>query len=376
MTKPIIIIIGLFFFTTTVVFGQEPIDITDQTIKLGGFKEEELYFGFATGDKIIFNFEEANNKELKEVEIVEYPTNSKFSDYKTKRVDNKTISVTKQGVYIFRLKNSALGGRICKIKIQRIPASEETKNFNSTVTWENQQETTYNTYTKDVIVSYDTIYVQKSKKELIKTDTIFTPLFDKTLRVHSETAIGKIQYTYATAEFPQNAYYPNQFNPYKSTEVICWTYWIGVGQKAAEEYVKTNKNLSSGITALGAMTGYGALASLAVTGISMFSNTNIGDNVRYKFYGIQNGQEIIFDYGNVVSASGRNEKVKQGSFSIELFNDNFRDGIDVNLKMVVMQVTKTWEDTQYTEQKVTPKYEKQILSEPVIKTVRVPVTGQ
>src|SRR5690606_8576071 len=130
---------------------------------------------------------------------------------------------------------------------------------------------------------------------------------------------GKSQYTYATAEFPQNTYYPSQFNPYKSTEVICWTYWIGVGQKAAEEYAKANKNLSSGITALGAMTGYGALASLAVTGISMFSNTNIGDNVRYKFYGIQNGQEITFDYGNVISASGRNEKVKQGSFSIELF---------------------------------------------------------
>lgn len=375
MTRTTIFIIGLFLWTTT-AFGQEPVDVTDQTIKLGGLKEEQLYFGFAAGDKIVFSFKEAENKELNEIEIVEYPNNSKFSDYKTKQLDNKTITVTKQAVYIFRFKNSALAGRICKIKIQRIPASEESRNFNSTVTWETKQETTYNTYTKDVIVGYDTTYVQKTKKELVKTDTAFNPLFDKTIRVHSETAIGKTQYSYATVELPKNTYYPNQLYPYKSTEVICWTYWIGVGQKAAEEYEKANENLSQGISAVGALTGYGALASLAVTGISMFGNSNIGDNIRYKFYGTMNGQEVTIDYGNVVTASGRNEKVKQGSFGVELFNDNFRDGIDVNLKMVVMQVSKTWEDIPFTEQKVTPRYEKQTFSDPIIKTFKVPVTGQ
>lgn len=368
-------IIGLFLWTGT-VHGQELLDVTEQTVKIGGFKEEELYFGFAAGDKIVFSFQETDNKEMKEIEIVEYPDHSKFSDYKTKKIENKTIHVSKTGVYIFRFKNSAIGGRICKIRIQRIPASEETKSFSSTVTWETRQETTYNTYTKDVIVGYDTTYIQKTKKELIKIDTIFTPLFNKTLRVHSETAIGKEQYTYAVAELPKNTYYPNQFNPYKSTEVVCWTYWLGVGQKTAAEYEKVNQNLSSGIMAIGELTGYGALAAFAATGISIFSNTNIGDNVHYKFYGIQNGQEITFDHGNVVTASGRNEKVKQGSFSIQLFNDNFRDGIDVTLKMIAMQVTKIWEDIQYTEQKVTPRYQKQTFSDPVIKTSTVPVITQ
>lgn len=375
MKKNLSILIGLFL-TATTAFGQQVIDVTDQTIRLGGNKEEELYYGFAEGDKIVFSFEEAGNKDLKEVEIVEYPNNSRFSDYKTKRIDSKTITVNKTGVYIFRFKNSALSGRVCKIKIQRIPASEVTQNFNTTVTWITKQDTTWNTYTKDIIIGYDTTYIQKTKKDLVKIDTTFTPLFDKTLRVHSETAIGKSQYTYANVELPQNTYFPNQFNPYKSTEVICWTYWIGVGQKAAEEYEKANKNFSSGLTAIGALTGYGALASLAVTGISMFGSTNVGDNVRYKFYGIQNGQEVTFDFGNVVTASGRNEKVKQGSFSVELFNDNFRDGIDVNLKMVVMQVTKTWEDVKYTEQKVTPRTEKQIFRDPVITTKKIPTVGQ
>lgn len=186
MKHKFLTLVGLFFLLTLNSYGQqEPLDVTDQTIKLGGLKEEELYFGFAAGDKIVFNFKEADNKELKEIEILEYPNNSKFSDYKTKLVENKTITVSKQGVYIFRFKNSALAGRICKIKIQRIPASDETKNFNSTVTWETRQETTYNTYTKDVIVGYDTTYVQKSKKELVNTELSEDMIMDKTERVHS-----------------------------------------------------------------------------------------------------------------------------------------------------------------------------------------------
>ena len=78
-------------------------------IKRSRFKEEELMFGFAQGDKIVFSFQETGKKELKEVEILEYPRNSKFSDFKTTKSE-KTISVTKKGVYVFRFKNAALSG--------------------------------------------------------------------------------------------------------------------------------------------------------------------------------------------------------------------------------------------------------------------------
>jgi hypothetical protein len=355
-------------------YSQDPIDVSEQTIKVGGFKEEELLFGFAAGDKIVFAFQEANNKELKEIEIIEYPNNSKFSDYKTSKVE-KTFAVTKQGVYIFRFKNSALGGRVCKIKIQRIPISTATVNFNTTVNWINKQDTAWNTFTKDVIIGYDSTYVQKSKKVLVKVDTIVTPLFDKMLRVHSETAMGKSQYTYADVELPNNTVYPSQFNPYKSTEVIAWSYWLGVGQKSQEEYDRANKSLAAGVKAIGVLTGYGALASLAVSGISLFGTPAVGDNVRFRFYGIQNGNEINIDYGNVISASARNDRFTQGSFRVELYNDNFRDGIDVNLKMVALQVSKVWEDKTFTELKVTPRIEKQLFKEPVVTSSRVAIAG-
>jgi hypothetical protein len=368
------ITLNLFIiFATLNIYSQELVDVCEKTIKVTALSEEVFYYGFAEGDKIVFSLEEINGKDIKEVEIMEYPGSSKFSDFKTTKIDNKQIQVIKKNVYKFRIYNSSLGGRICKIKVQRIPSSEKTKNFNTTINWIEKQETTYNTYTKDVTVGYETKYETKVKKELVKVDTLFTQLFDKNLRVHSEMAIGKTQHTYATVELPINSYFPNQLNPYKTTEVVSWSYWLGVGQKSKEDYDNANKKIISGISAIGTLTGYGALATLAATGVSMFANTNIGDNVNFKFYGIQNGKEVIIDYGNVVSASGRNNKITQGAFSVQLYNDNFKDGIDVNLIVVVMQIQKTWQDKQYQEKIEIPKIEKQIFKEPIITTVSVPV---
>jgi len=88
----------------------------------------------------------------------------------------------------------------------------------------------------------------------------------------------------------------------------------------------------------------------------MFGTPSVGDNVQYKFITVQYGVENIFDFGNVVSASGRNTNLLQGGFTIQLFNDNFMDGIDVTVKLACVQIRKTWEDRQYTEQVVKPRY--------------------
>ncbi len=212
--KKITVLLAELFILLITAFGEEAIDITDQTFKIGGFKEEIFYFGFAAGDKIVFNFKEINNKELKEIEIAEYPDNSKFSDYKTKQIDNKIISISKQGVYIFRFKNSTLSGKICKIKIQRIPVSEETKNFDPSVTWETKQETTYNTYVKEVITSYDTTYSQKTEKVLIRTEQKEELIFDKKQRVNPKLSNSGNK-TELFFTLPQN-----QTTAYKTTKVI------------------------------------------------------------------------------------------------------------------------------------------------------------
>ena len=110
----------VFSLLTFAVYGQTPIDVADNTLKIGAFDEEVFYYGFAEGDQLIFSFHEVNGKELKEVEIIEFPSSSKFMHYKTKKIENKTINITSTGIYKFRLSNSAMSGRICHIKIQLI----------------------------------------------------------------------------------------------------------------------------------------------------------------------------------------------------------------------------------------------------------------
>ncbi|WKZ76123.1 MAG: hypothetical protein QY303_04340 [Vicingaceae bacterium] len=377
MKKNLTIIIGLFLWTGT-VFGQEPLDVTEQTIKIGGLKEEELYFGFAAGDKIVFSFQEADNKEMKEIEIVEYPNNSKFSDYKSKRIENKTINVTKTGVYVFRFKNSAIAGRICKIKIQRIPANDDTKNFNSTVTWINKQDTTWNTYTKDVTIGYDTTYVQKTKRELVKTEQKEELIFDKTQRVHSSTnSNGNKTNVFFT--LPKN-----ETSPYKTTKVISWAYWVGVdeaGNKAWEQNSKTVSNLAKGAAAM-YLTPLGALALGAVTDLAVPS---VGEDVEYWIADQSNAQLFMtgnafrmYDKGKGVAGFKRftDASLCQGTFYILLYNDNVMQGINANIKVVAIVETNIYEDKQYTEQVVTPRTEKQMFKDPVITTKRIPITGQ
>ena len=125
--------------------SQTTIDVVESTLKIGALGEEVFYYGFAEGDKIIFNFEELKGKELKEIEIIELPSSSKFMDYKSVSIKNKELTVQKTGIYKFRFSNSAVAGRICKYKIQRIPASEVTANFNTSVYWKTNYDTTYYT---------------------------------------------------------------------------------------------------------------------------------------------------------------------------------------------------------------------------------------
>lgn len=158
--------------------AQSPIDVAENTLKVAGLGEEVFYYGFAEGDQLIFNFEEVNGKELKEIEIVEYPSSSKFMDYKSKKISNKIINISKTAIYKFRLTNSAISGRICKLKIQRIPSNETSKNFNSSVYWRTPTDTIYTTtqekylikreYKTETIVPTSEFYVNSGTNATFK----------------------------------------------------------------------------------------------------------------------------------------------------------------------------------------------------------------
>lgn len=357
--------------------AQNIIDVTDKTFKIGGLKEEELYLGFAEGDKIVFNFQELDNKELKEVEILEYPSNSKFSDFKSRKIENKTITVNKTGVFIFKFKNSAIGGRICKINIQRIPAKVELENFNTNVTWIMKQDTTWNSYTKDVVTSYDTSYLHKTKREIVKTELKEEILFDKTEKVHSITnEHGNKSSVFFS--LPNN-----EISSLKETKVISWAYWVGVdeaGNKAWEQ----NTKVVSELTNAAATMFLNPLGALAVGAISSLHNASGGEDVQYYLTDLANrdlfyanNQFRLFDQGKGSSGYKKFTDLDmcQGTYFILLSNDNYMVGISANVKVVAIVETNYYEEKPYTETIITPIVEKQIFKEPVISTQRVPVAG-
>jgi hypothetical protein len=359
----------------SLTFAQDLVEVTDQKIKIGATKQEELYFGFEEGDKVIFNFKEVNDRELKELEIAEYPNNSKFSDFKTSKVENKTFNVTKKSVYVFRLRNSALTGGVCSIHIQRVPKDESTRNFNSAVSWILKPDTSWNTYTRDVVTGYDTGYVQKTKKELINSEQREELIIDKTERVHSTTnEYGNRSSIFFT--LPPNQYYGNTIK-----RVISWAYWVGVGNEANAAWKQNSKVISS-LAKSTASYFTSPLGALAVGAAAQLLTPKVGDNVYYAVTDRSGSQLFMrgqtfnaWDNGNGVAGykTFSHPTLCQGTYYICLSNDNTLQGIDANIKVIAIIETSVYEDKPYTETVIKERHEKQIMKDPIVTNKRIPV---
>lgn len=140
MKKAIIAPLFLSCFTCTI--AQNAIKVTDTTFKLPILGEQLLYYGFAEGDQVIISFQEENGKELKEIEITQWPATPKFKESKVSNIQNKTLAIAATGVYQFRFANTVLLQKSCKLKIERIPA-DAGKAFNPTVYWHTVYDTIY-----------------------------------------------------------------------------------------------------------------------------------------------------------------------------------------------------------------------------------------
>jgi hypothetical protein len=310
-----------------------PVDVADLTLKVGGLESKTLMYGFAEGDQILFNFSEVDNKELKELEITEYPSNSKFMDYKTTKIENKTISVIKKGVYTFRFANSAIGGRVCRIKIQRIPAKAELANFNTSV---------------ETKTFYDTTWATKSKVIVERVDTIPELVLDKQ---------GEIVHVAA-----------NEHGAYSDVEVILpphtayWTYWIGVGEGSQQSFSSAQQKMVTGSLKYLGMAD--PLAALAVGGISYLIAETAVDNLAYKIRynqvvdGVQ--QTVVFhDGGDIVKPDYAlmtpPRAPKEGYMYFNLYNDNTIDPIQVYIKVMAIKIIPIEKIVQYKEATVTTK---------------------
>ena len=366
------IILCSFLLFANHLFAQKSIDVSEQTLKMGPYQEETLYFGFAAGDKIIFQLDEKENRELKEIEIIEYPSSSRFLEFKKGSV-NKTIIANQDGIYIFRIKNAAIGNRICKLKIQRIPSSAETQNFNTKVLWKTVYDTISQKPAEDILIGYDTIIQKTIKKELVKTEIKEELLLDKPQRVPSSINF-KGNKTSVFFTLPKN-----ETSDYQSKKVIAWAYWVGVGEEANEAWLRNTKIIKTLVKGVAGyyLTPLGALAAGELTELVL---PKAGQDVFYALTDQENknlfmeGKKYkVLDKGKGVAGYRKfsDNSICQGMYHIVLSNDNFLMALDAQVKVVAMVEMKYYEDKVYLDKEIKPIISKKYY-EPVTKARKLP----
>jgi len=335
----------------------QPIDVADLTLKVGASKTEELYYGFAEGDQIIFNFEEVNKKDLKEIEIIELPTNSKFMDYKTSKIVDKKINVYKKAIYYFRFSNSAITGRICRIKIQRIPKSESLINFNTEWKWLTQFDTTYINYTQDSLVGYDTLLYKETVKEIISTEVKEDLFLTETKAPISSTGWmdQNVNTKVVRIDLPQN-----QISDYETKNLIAWAYLISVGDESTDKYTTTKSIMKDGVSLflspLGAFA-IGAIADLVVpTGTDAVFAALTDEYNKNLFL-----NKLPFNHFTTSKSASSTNKFSypdkcQGTFYLCLRNDNTTFKIYVTINVVAIIEIRKYEDKVYDRMSITPRY--------------------
>ncbi|MBL7698531.1 MAG: hypothetical protein JNK79_10240 [Chitinophagaceae bacterium] len=315
------LILSIATLLTLHSLAQQPIEVWQGTIKVGGFGNEEMYFGFAEGDQLIFSFQEVNGKELKQIEINEWPGSSKFSDFKVSKVENKQLNIQRQGVYQIKLTNGALGGRICRLHIARVPASDASRNFNTSVQWTSINDTTYTNETERYLAASDTSLINR----------------DFVVKVNSETnANGARQLT--DFDLPANT--------------VSWSYYIGVDQEGREAYEQaTQKFAQTASPIVAKIPGYGPLAALALNGFSYFTHIQKGEDISYYILDAQNAtlatqkqpfkcyrqNKVINDFSSMTSP-------RSGKHFFYFINDNLMVGVDVTVKITAVVVNERWDE--------------------------------
>ncbi len=312
--------LALLLFGSFWGYSQEAVELIESTLKLGISEEKEFYFGFAEGDEIVLNVEVIKGKSLGEVEVAEYPSFTKFTDYETKKLTDKKFQVSKEGIYKFRFTNKGLLGKICKIHIQRIPLNEYTKDFNSEVYWK---------------TFYDTTYYSKNENYLVRRDTSVVNVMDQTAKVHSN---GNLNGNKTTLNF----------NLPPNTKV--WSYYIGVDQSGQEAY----KNAVNDLTQLARpivnrLTGYNPLAALALGLPNYLAVAQSGEDIDYCILTDENlrlrnsGQQYYYlKSGKIINGFSRMDNGLKDNLQMCLINDNALVGVTVMVKVTAIVISEQW----------------------------------
>ena len=351
---------------TIKAFSQTPIVVADMSFKPSGSEPEELYYSFAEGDIIVVDLEVVKGKNIKSFEVIELPSSTKFSSFKPSSISQKQINVTQKGVYLFRI-DAGIGGKVCNLKISRIPKNKSTERFNTGWKWEVIYDTTYTHYEEDSLIRYDTTYYVETVKEVSSRELSEVILEEKTEEIRSYGIINhENPRTFVEIVLPQN-----QSGNNWEKKVVGWGYWLCVGN--SNGFWTRNKEMvsKSASSIAGATLGpIGALIAGGVSSLVIPDASSVDENVIWSI--VRNGQEVqnfmngcdicsssCLRHGDGPGASGSFvDGYKQGSYYICLYNDNKHYRIIVTVKVSALMESTTYQDVDYQRTRVTPKYVK------------------
>lgn len=318
----------VFFFCFIISQAQEKI-ILNNKFKIGAMSNHLIYCGLAEGDELSFDFKLEKGKALNEFQIIGYPDNVIYSDFKTTQ-SSSTISINKKGIYLFRFKNLGIKMRVCSIVIKRKPKDESTIDFNTTVYWKTVYDTTY----KTVIENY-----------IDHIDTVAETIIEKTTKVNSQLNSNgsKTSFNFSLPKY-----------------TISWSYYIGVDQEGKKRFEEASSNFSKKVAPLAArIPGYGPLASLALTGVSSFSVASKGEDVEYY---LVNGQEnrdnwyignqfASYSKGKVINSFAKKNPLP-GNYFFCFYNNNSLTAIQVYSKIVAITATPVIKQREIQKMKI------------------------
>lgn len=141
------------------VFAQKPVVLADMEFRIRNSSSEMLWFGLAAGDKIEFELSVYDSASLRSFTFAEYQGGDIYKEISPSKIEKKTVEIAHQGIYYFDLYQAGFlaGKRFGHIKVLRYPASDVTKDFNTTVYWKTVPDTAWYTENDTVLERIDTI---------------------------------------------------------------------------------------------------------------------------------------------------------------------------------------------------------------------------
>ncbi len=126
---------------TPITVANLELSLTPLILKDEGNSSETFYYAFEKGDELMLNAKILNKKGNFFVRVRSYPDETLiYSNQKTGSIKNQMIKIPKRGIYILDFWTNAFFGKKIQLAIQRIPANQETVDFNTTVELKDKYE--------------------------------------------------------------------------------------------------------------------------------------------------------------------------------------------------------------------------------------------